>query len=88
MSGTATELLETGDFALGHCRECKREVLSYPDWEAAGDALVRRCTHCDERLGGELRWVEVGDLESLGYSLESPETERACASCPTGGCRK
>ncbi len=88
MSGEASTFLESGDFALGQCGECGREVLSYPDWEDSSEAEVRRCLHCDERLGGELRWVDVADLDSLGYSLDGPEVAKACSSCPTGGCGK
>ena len=85
MSATAGVFLEAGDFALGHCRECRREVLTYPGDDGADGARVRRCLHCDERLTGELRWVDVGDLEALGYVVDSGEDAGAgCATCATG----
>ena len=49
MSATAGVFLEAGDFALGRCSECRREVLTYPDNDS-GLPGVRRCLHCDERL--------------------------------------
>ena len=84
MSATAGVFLEAGDFALGRCSECRREVLTYPD-DDSGLPGVRRCLHCDERLAGELRRVDVGDLEELGYVIDSGEdTGGGCATCATG----
>ena len=84
MSATAGVFLEAGDFALGRCPECRREVLTYPDADG-GSPGVRRCLHCDERLAGELRWVDVGDLENLGYVIDSGEvTSGGCSTCATG----
>jgi hypothetical protein len=85
MSATSGVFLEAGDFALGRCPECRREVLTYPDDEGDGAPGVRRCLHCDERLTGELRWVDVGDLEELGYVVDAGEdTGGGCATCATG----
>lgn len=82
MSAAAGVFLERGDFAAGHCRECRRDVLSYPD-APAGD--VRRCLHCDERLVGELRWVDVADLGGLGYEVEVADPAgTGCTSCASG----
>ena len=86
MSGSAIEIADAGGFAVGRCGECGREVLSYPDWDAAAGVEVRRCLHCDERLAG-LRWVDAADLEPLGYSVDDAAAESGCASCATGGCR-
>jgi len=86
MSATSAVFLEAGDFAVGHCRECRREVLTYLDDARPGDEGVRRCLHCDERVGGELRWVDVADLGPLGYEVDSGEdTAGGCATC-TNGC--
>ncbi len=85
MSATAGVFLEAGDFALGHCPECRREVVTYPDDDGPNIAGIRRCLHCDERLTGELRWVDVGDLGVLGYVVDSGEdAETGCATCATG----
>ncbi|MET0153894.1 MAG: hypothetical protein ABW298_14965 [Candidatus Binatia bacterium] len=85
MSATAGVFLEAGDFALGRCPECRREVLTYPDDDGPDAGGVRRCLHCDERLTGELRWIDVGDLEALGYVVDSGEGGGAgCATCATG----
>jgi hypothetical protein len=85
MSASAGVFLEVGDFALGRCPECRREVLTYADDDGADAVGVRRCLHCDERLAGELRWVDVGDLEALGYVVDSGEDAAGgCATCATG----
>lgn len=74
--------LETGDFVVGRCRECEREVLSYPD---GGPDGPRRCIHCDERLLGELRWVDVADLGPLGYEVDGGEgAGGGCDTCASG----
>lgn len=74
------------DFAIVRCRECERDVLTYPDPRPDEPAL-RRCAHCDERASGELRWVGVADLAALGYVLDSGEDpEKGCTSCGSGGC--
>lgn len=85
MSPEAPALLEAGSFAVGRCRECAREVVTYPDWE--GEVEVRRCLHCDGRLG-DLRRVDAGELEALGYAVRLPDEPDGggCASCATGGC--
>ncbi len=84
MSGTASVFLETGDFAVGRCSVCGREVLTYPD--GAQQSTVRRCIHCDQSLRGELRWVDVGDLEALGYAIEADGKGGGCVSCSSSGC--
>lgn len=71
-----------GDFALGGCKVCGREVLSYVDGQ---DVEVRRCVHCDTRLGGVLRWIDAGALESAGYGFDV-EPAKGCSSCVRGGC--
>lgn len=87
MSAVASEFLEAGDFAVGCCRECRREVLAYPDGDPGRGAEARRCIHCDERLTGELRWIDVADLAALGYEIDSgPNGGAGCASCSSGGC--
>ncbi|MGH7896577.1 MAG: hypothetical protein ACREQQ_01400 [Candidatus Binatia bacterium] len=83
MSGTASVFLEAGDFAVGQCSVCRRDVLTYSDGEGSRE---RRCIHCDQRLGGELRWVDVADLERLGYTLDSDGRGGGCVSCTAGGC--
>jgi hypothetical protein len=78
---------ETGDFALAFCRECKRDVLTYPDLESDTEE-VRRCLHCDERVGAELKWVRGEDLAALGYEVRAAEEEAGgCgASCVRTAC--
>jgi hypothetical protein len=74
--------LETEDFVVGRCPECRRDVLTYPDGDPEG---VRRCIHCDERLAGELRGVDVADLGTLGYEVDGGEgAGGGCATCANG----
>ncbi|HSD10001.1 MAG TPA: hypothetical protein VLF14_03400 [Candidatus Binatia bacterium] len=84
MSAARGVFLEAGDFATGHCTECRREVLTYPD-ERPGEEGVRRCLHCDMHLAGELRWIDVADLGALGYAVDSGEDAAGgCATCANG----
>ena len=84
MSASTGVFLETGDFAVGRCPECRREVLTYPDGDGPREG-IRRCLHCDERLEGELRWVNVADLGRLGYEIDSGQDAGAgCTSCSNG----
>ena len=84
MSAAAGPRSEPGDFAVGRCPECRREVLTYPDGEEPRQG-VRRCLHCDERLEGELQWVDVADLDRLGYEIDSDQDAGSgCTSCATG----
>jgi hypothetical protein len=79
--------IDTGDFAVGRCSECRRDVLTYPDGEDPVAGETRRCLHCDERLHGALRWIDVADLEALGYVVDSGEERSSgCTSCANGGC--
>jgi len=85
VSASPSVFLETGDFAAGRCTECRREVLTYPDEGRPGAESVRRCLHCDARVAGELRWVDVADLGALGYVVDSGEdTGGGCATCANG----
>jgi hypothetical protein len=85
VSATPSVFLEAGDFAAGRCPECRREVLTYSDGGGPGAESVRRCLHCDTRVVGELRWIDVADLEALGYVVDSGEdTGGGCATCANG----
>lgn len=87
MTAVATGFLDSEEFAVGRCPECRRDVLSYPHWSDERAGEVRRCVHCDGRLSGELRPVEAGELGALGYELAAPSTGGSgCVSCVRGGC--
>ena len=78
---------ETGDFAVGRCPECDRDVLTYPDGDDPVAGERRRCIHCDERLHGALRWIDAADLDALGYVVDSGEERSSgCTSCASGDC--
>jgi hypothetical protein len=85
VSATPSVFLEVGDFAAGRCPECRREVLTYPDTCGPAAESVRRCLHCDTRVAGELRWIDVTDLGALGYVVDSGEDAGGgCATCANG----
>jgi len=86
MTAAASIFLEAGDFAVGRCSVCGRDVLTYPDGSGPEESTVRRCLHCDQSIRGELRWVDVGDLEVLGYAVETDGQGGGCVSCSTSGC--
>lgn len=86
MSDTAGIFFAVGDFAVGRCSVCGREVLTYADGTGSQSSTVRRCIHCDQSIRGELRWVDVQDLESLGYAVDADRQGGGCVSCSTGGC--
>ena len=84
MSATPSPILESGDFAAGRCRCCEREVLTYPVGDPEAPE-ARRCIHCDEKIDGELRWVDADDFTALGYDVDSGEPATGCATCTSGG---
>lgn len=86
MSMASPAIAAEGDFVAGRCGFCEREVLTYPIGDPAAPA-ARRCIHCDEQVGGELRSVDAADFAALGYDVDSGEAPGGgCTSCSTGGC--
>jgi hypothetical protein len=86
VSGTSPGTAAEGNFVAARCGFCEREVLTYPIGDPAAPE-ARRCIHCDERVGGELRCVDAADFAALGYDVDSGETPGGgCTSCSTGGC--
>ena len=85
MSASTTQSAPIGDFAAGRCRFCEREVVTYPVGDPSSPE-ARRCIHCDEKIAGELRWIDAADLAGLGYDVDSGEAAAAgCATCTSGG---
>lgn len=79
--------VDHGEFAVAACPECRRDVLTYPVEEGPAGLDARRCIHCDERLHGKLRWIDVADLETFGYVVDSGvDAPGGCTSCENGGC--
>jgi len=57
-----------GEFPLGHCARCKREVLVGMVLDERGEER-RHCVHCEAELDPELlRWVSEAELEQVGYA--------------------
>ncbi|MBI2962558.1 MAG: hypothetical protein HYY35_02295 [Deltaproteobacteria bacterium] len=79
--------VEAGDFAVGRCPDCRREVLTYADEDRRDGGEARRCVHCDGPLNGEPRWIDAADLAALGYEVDSGRGEGGgCTACSSGGC--
>jgi hypothetical protein len=73
------------EFTIGRCAICDRDVLTYPDPEAA-DLDLRRCVHCDQSVS-HLRAAKGDELPTSGYGLL--ETQ-GCGnpSCGGGQCSR
>jgi hypothetical protein len=80
--------LDLGDgFPVARCARCAREVLTHVHLDERGHAR-RLCVHCDAEIDpAEVRWVEEGSLEPLGYGLAGDE-EGGCGrpGCGRGNC--
>ena len=85
MSAVSSAGSSLADFAAARCRFCEREVITYPVGDPSSPE-ARRCIHCDEKIAGELRWIDAADLEGLGYDVDSGEAAATgCATCTSGG---
>ena len=85
MSDAAAAL--EGGFPVARCARCARDVLTHVHLDETGQPR-RLCFHCDAEIDpAEVRWVEDGGLEPLGYGLEV-EVEGGCGrpGCGRGNC--
>jgi hypothetical protein len=87
VSATVDPVADEGDFAVGRCAFCERDVLTYPDGDPSAPG-ARRCIHCDDRVRGSLRWIDAADLEALGYGVDSGEDPAGCETCANGSCAR
>lgn len=77
---TATE------FPVTHCGVCDREVLCYLDLDEA-DREIARCLECSTpAAAGTVRWLDLGDLEALGYGFVLPPAGCGRPDCGQGRC--
>ena len=86
MSAAEGGFREPGEFLVGWCPECRRDVLTYVDEQPSAGIEARRCIHCDEQPSGDLRWIDASGLSELGYAVDAGDAGGGCATCATGGC--
>jgi hypothetical protein len=73
-------------FPVSCCARCGRDVLTHVDFD--DDVARRRCVHCDAEIDpAEVRWVDEGALEPLGYGFHADD-EGGCGrpGCGRGSC--
>jgi hypothetical protein len=74
------------DFPVTHCRACDREVPCYLDLDAA-DQEIARCLECSTPADPTaVRWLDLADLEALGYGFVLPPAGCGRPDCGNGRC--
>ena len=74
-----SDALLDGEFPLGHCARCNKEVL-------VGEER-RHCVHCEAELDPEmLRWVSETELERVGYASWIEREHCGRPDCGGGRC--
>lgn len=74
------------EFPATHCVVCDREVLCYLDLDEAEREIVR-CFECSTPAdGAEVRWLDLQDLETLGYGFVLPPGGCGRPDCGQGRC--
>ncbi len=80
-----TGLLD-GDFPVGHCARCDKDVLVGATLDPHG-AVRRRCVHCDAELDPALlSWVSESELERVGYVAWLEREHCGRPDCGGGRC--
>ncbi len=75
-----------GEFPLGHCARCDKEVLVVVAVDERGEDR-RRCMHCEAELDPEdLRWVAEAELERVGYAVWLEREHCGRPDCGGGRC--
>jgi len=71
--------------SIGPCPECKRDVLTWIDYDENG-AERRLCVHCDSVVEADVHLVGEGELAEKDYALVE---EQGCGrpDCGGGRCR-
>jgi hypothetical protein len=72
------------EFPATHCAICDREVLCYLDLDEA-DRELARCLECSTPAG-EVRWLDLHELETIGYGFVLPPGGCGRPDCGQGRC--
>jgi len=68
-------------FPTAACGPCGRTVLAHLEFDPEGNEQ-RHCVHCNAALDpAEVRWVPLGELDGLGYTMQGE-----ARGCGKGGC--
>jgi hypothetical protein len=75
-----------GEFPVGHCARCDRDVLAGILLDERGDER-RQCVHCEAELEPDaLRWVSEAELERVGYATWLEREHCGRPDCGGGRC--
>jgi hypothetical protein len=81
-----SDALLDGEFPLGHCARCNKEVLVGVTLDERGEER-RHCVHCEAELDPEmLRWVSETELERVGYASWIEREHCGRPDCGGGRC--
>lgn len=81
-----TGALLDGEFPLGPCARCDKEVLVGVTLDERGEER-RHCVHCEAELDPALlRWVSEEELERVGYASWIEREHCGRPDCGGGRC--
>jgi len=74
------------DFPVTHCPSCDTEVLCHLDLDER-DTEILRCVECSAAIdAASVRWLDLHDLEELGYGYVLPPGGCGRPGCGNGRC--
>jgi hypothetical protein len=81
----ASEHLGT-DFPVARCTACDKDVLCYVDLDEA-DCEIFRCLDCSTAADAtRVRWLDLPDIEEIGYGFVLPPAGCGRPDCGNGRC--
>jgi hypothetical protein len=81
-----TGALLDGEFPVGHCARCEKDVLVGVSLDERGEER-RRCVHCEAELDPALlRWVSESELDGVGYAAWTEGEHCGRPDCGGGRC--
>lgn len=76
----------TTEFPVAHCNVCDKDVLCYYEVDESDRELVR-CLGCSTPADPpSVRWLDLHDIEALGYGFVMPEGGCGLPGCGRGRC--
>jgi hypothetical protein len=76
------------DFPVTHCTTCDKDVLCYFDLDKA-DCEIVRCIECStEATAAGVRWLDLHDIEELGYGFVLSPAGCDRPDCGNGHCAR